>query len=329
MSTTRAARADETGRTAAPVAIELDEALRGIDLAGMFAGNGPYWNQGRYLAGAGAASQMPGGATTTVGVPWYRQDWALAGAALVDGAARILDAPALAAAAREVFAGTLVRPHTVYANVQLPAVGTDLGHVDVPEFRGVTRDRFPVALLHLMNRSGHFGRWQLDICTAVTWLWDGPRGDFVLWTHGPDSPPVRYRPPLTGRAVVADNDRVFHAVGDFASPIGPAPELLTPTSEVHVEADAFVLRDHDVALGSWPFAAVRRSVSWKAYVFADEAAAASYDEHRDDLDESAVLDIFAAALAEDGITLDHDGRVDDDVIRTLTERWPKHPPRPA
>jgi hypothetical protein len=309
-------------------AVELDAALDRVDLPAMFAVNGPYWNQGRYLPGAAAASQMPGGATTTVGVPWYRQDWALAGAPLVDGARAVLDDPGLAGAARTVFGGTVVRPHTVYANVQLPAVGTDLGHVDVPEFRGVTRDRFPVVLLHLMNRSGLFRVWQLDICTAVTWLWDGPRGDFVLWLEGPDAAPMRFEPPLTGRAVVADNDRVFHAVGDFARPDGPAPELLTPTTEVHVDGDAFVLRDGDAVLGSWPFAAVRRSVSWKAYVFADAEAAAVFDEHRDDLDERAVLETFASALAADGIGLEHDGIVDDRVIRTLTGHFPKRPPRP-
>src|SRR5687767_11198328 len=124
-----------------------------------FAANGPYWNQGRYLSAAGAASQMPGGATSTVGVPWYRQDWALAGAPLVDGAQEILSLESFAHAARQVFSGTVVRPHTVYANVQLPAIGTDFGHTDVPEFRGITRDRYPVALLHIMNRSGLFRRW--------------------------------------------------------------------------------------------------------------------------------------------------------------------------
>lgn len=224
--------------------IVLDDVFRDPAWLGeRFAANGPYWNQGRYLSAAGAASQMPGGATSTVGVPWYRQDWALGGAPLVDGAQEILALESFVHVARRVFAGTVVRPHTVYANVQVPAIGTDFGHTDVPEFRGITRDRYPVALLHIMNRSGLFRHWQLDICTAVSWRWDGPGGDFVLWTNGPDDAPERYTPPLTNRAVVSDNDRVFHAVGDFADPDGPASSDLTPTSEVMASDDGWLLRD--------------------------------------------------------------------------------------
>lgn len=298
-------------------------------LAEQFAAHGPYWNQGRYLSAAGAASQMPGGVASTVGVPWYRQDWAIGAEPLVPAAARLLAHDGFAAAAREVFGGTVVRPHTVYANVQLPAVGTDLGHTDVPEFRGITRDRYPVALLHLMNRSGLFTRWQLDICTAVTWAWDGPKGDFVLWPAGPDVAPHRFAPPLTGRAVVCDNDRVFHAVGDFAAPDGPPSSWLTPTSEVHVVPDGFALRDGEVAHGRWPAGAVRCSVSWKAYVFADAAAARVHEEHLDDLDEAQVLAVFADELARRGVAGPDPFVLGDPLIAALAAVWPKRVPCPG
>ena len=93
--------------------VVLDETFRDPAwLSELFAANGPYWNQGRYLSAAGAASQMPGGASSTVGVPWHRQDWALAGKPLVDGAEHILEHASFALAARQVFAGAVVRPHT-------------------------------------------------------------------------------------------------------------------------------------------------------------------------------------------------------------------------
>ena len=118
---------------ATPTVVVLDDTFgKSTWLRERFAANGPYWNQGRYLSAAGAASQMPGGAASTVGVPWYRQNWAFAGRPLVAGADDILELPSFASAAKEVFGGTVVRPHTVYANVQLPAVGTDFGHTDVP-----------------------------------------------------------------------------------------------------------------------------------------------------------------------------------------------------
>jgi hypothetical protein len=317
----------------AAVVIEVADVFAGLAGDGalldrLFAANGPYWNQGRYLSAAGAASQMPGGVSSTVGVPWYRQDWALGGNALVEHADSLLGYPPFAEAASAVFGGTVVRPHTLYANVQLPAVGTDFGHTDVPEFRGVTRDRYPVALLHLMNRSQLFAAWQLDICTAVTWLWRGPGGDFVLWQDGPHIAPRRYAPPLTGRAVVSDNDRVFHAVGDFASADGPDPMVLTPTSEVHVVGDRLELRDGAVVQGSWPHSAVRRSLSWKAYVFADDRAANVYDDHSDDLDEQRVLEVFAAALDERGIARPARLSIDDSLVSVLASVWPKPVPVP-
>jgi hypothetical protein len=311
--------------------IELDHVPIGREaLARMFATNGPYWNQGRYLPGAGAASQMPGGATTTVGVPWYRQDWALGGRPLVEGAGVLLESPAFASAASAVFGGRVVRPHTIYANVQLPAIGTDAGHTDVPEFRGVTRERVPVALLHLMNRSGLFARWQLDIATAVTWVWDGPRGAFVLWSDGPDRRPREVQPPLTGRTVVADNDRLFHAVGAFDTPEGPASTLLTPQSEVHAVDGHFELRHGAEVVGRWPSAAVRCSVSWKAYVFADVAAARVADEHLDDLDDATVIEVFVSALHDRGIEVPAAAtlELDDSLITLAAPVWPKRVPLP-
>lgn len=310
-----------------PTVVDVDRALGDPAwLRATFAAHGPYWNQGRYLSAAGAASQMPGGTASTVGVPWYREDWALGGQPLVDGAERIVSSPTFAAAAAEVFGGTVVRPHTVYANVQLPAAGTDFGHTDVPEFRGITRDRYPVALLHMMNRSGLFRRWQLDICTAVTWVWDGPGGDFVLWTDGPDHSPDRYPPPLTDRAVISDNDRVFHAVGDFARADGPQSQDLTPTSEVVPVDDGWQLRDGARTIGTWPREVVRLSVSWKAYVFRDEAAARTFDEHTDDLDETRVFDVFAAELARRGAPLEPSRPTDESFLFAVGTAWPKRVP---
>jgi hypothetical protein len=312
---------------ATPTVVVLDATFGNPSwLRDLFDGNGPYWNQGRYLSAAGAASQMPSGAATTIGVPWYRQDWALAAQPLVDGAEDILELPSFAAAARDVFGGTIVRPHTVYANVQVPAAGTDFGHTDVPEFRGITRDRYPVSLLHLMNRSGLFRRWQLDICTAVTWLWDGPGGDFLLWTRGPDYAPHRFGAPLTDRAVVSDNDRVFHAVGDFARSDGPCSNDLTPTSEVVPVDEGWLLRDGDRTIGLWPRDVIRLSVSWKAYVFRDEAAARAYDELTDDLDESLVIEIFADAMKRQGTPIAESNPSDESFLYAVGAAWPKRLP---
>lgn len=323
----------ETARTTQPTVV-LDNVFGDpARLRTMFERSGPYWNQGRYLTAAGAASQMPSGTTSTGGIPWFRQDWALAGEPLVDGAEELLHLPAFVDAAKQVFGGSVVRAHTIYANVQVPTTATDEGHTDVPEFRGVTRDRYPVALLHTMNRSGLFAHWQLPICTAVTWLWDGPGGEFLLWEHGPDRPPTAYGPPLTDKAVVADNDRVFHGIGDFATTVGPGPEQLTADSEVGAADGTWQLRRAGEpptapAIGSWPARSVRLSVSWKAYVFADAAAARTYDDHTDDLDEEQVVDTFLAALAERSTPFTGRPELGEELLFALGRAWPKRLPVP-
>jgi hypothetical protein len=266
---------------------------------------------------------------SVVGVPWFRQDWAIGGEPLVPGADALLAHPAYADAARRVFGGEVVRPHTLYANVQVPAPSTDFGHVDVPEFRGARRDTYPVALLHLMNRSGLFARWQLAICSAVAWVWDGPGGAFLLWEHGPAEPPRRFEPPLTNRAVVADNDRVFHGIGDFAVPGGPPPTELTPDAEVAWADGEWCLHRGGEVVGAWPERQVRCSLSWKAYVFADEAAARTYDEHTDDVDEATIVSTFLDALAARGTPFDGPAEIGEPLLFALAAAWPKPAPRQA
>jgi hypothetical protein len=98
---------------------------------------------------------------------------------------------------------------------------------------------------------------------------------------------------------------------------------------VHVSGDRFELRHGAEVRGSWPFGAVRRSVSWKAYVFVDAHAARVHDEHLDDLDEARVLRIFAAELDRRGVARPAPLAIDDALVRTLATIWPKAVPVPA
>jgi hypothetical protein len=264
--------------------------------------NGPYWPVQRYFASAEEQRALSSASAPATGVgeairvgPVFRGDWANE-RPLIDGVEPILQCAALRDAARRVFAGTVVRPRLVYANLSLPMPGGDPGHTDVPEFRGVDRTRAPIWLLVTMGRSGLFEPWRVATATAVAWFYGGIGGAFTYWPDGPDAPP-RTHPAATNTAIVGDNDVMFHRVDAIGDPDERTLRGLTLASQlVHVGAQTWEVHDGDRVLGRFPFAKVRISVSWKAYVFPDDRTAAVFDEHRDDLDLDRAIDMLCAAL---------------------------------
>jgi hypothetical protein len=143
--------------------------------------NGPYWPVYRYFADANQlrASGAPVEAHGPLRVPpWFRADWADP-APRVAGIEPFLHNPAFYAAARALYAvggQAVIRPQLVYVNLMLPMAAPDRGHVDIPAFRGIGRERFPVWLLSAMGHSGLFEAWRIRIATAVSW-WSSGSGE--------------------------------------------------------------------------------------------------------------------------------------------------------
>ncbi len=88
-----------------------------------------------------------------------------------------LGAPRLAEAAREAYGDAIVEPAMVFVNIALP--GQEIGvHTDVPEFRGLDRDRVPEWLLVVMHHSGLFAEERVAIATGVSWFGQVRGGEF-------------------------------------------------------------------------------------------------------------------------------------------------------
>ena len=104
-----------------------------------------------------------------------------------------------------------MRPHTVYANVQVPATGTDFGHTDVPEFRGCNRKVVPQWLLVVMLHSGLFDEWRMPIATGIAWFHDCDGGALAYWPDGVGAPAATHAARFN-TAMVLDTDSVFHGV---------------------------------------------------------------------------------------------------------------------
>ena len=294
--------------------------------------SGPYWPTLRYVQGdaeLGAVGGSAGNRPTQV-MPWFRGDWAEEGKPCTDGADALLAHEGFAAAARRVFDAQVVRPVLVYVNLMVGIPFSGPAHVDVPAFRGIDRSEYPVWLMHTMKRSGLFEPWAIDIATAVSWLYRGDGGEFDYWPDGADGEPKRISAPLDNRAIVGDNDVMFHRVAAVGSPGATLPEGDPFRSQLEYDESAgdWAIVDDGRVLARHPDRDVRVSISWKAEVFADDGAARLREEHRDDLTLGEVVDRFLADLAERGVACERpeDPLRDSAFIGVLNEAYPLRPP---
>jgi hypothetical protein len=272
--------------------------------------NSPYWPVQRYFASAqeqralsSAKSDDAGEPQPLVVGPVFRGDWAY-DRPLVDGVEPFFDNPQFIEAARKIFGAAVVRPQIVYANLSLPMPGGDVGHTDVPAFRGIDRTKVPIWLLVTMGRSGLFERWRVCIATAVSWFYAGRGGEFTYWPEGPDRKPLS-RPAALNTAVVGDNDFMFHRVEGIGGSDDDMVRGLTLDSQLVFAGNAtWNAVDEAHVLASYPFEKVRISVSWKAQVFRDREEARVYDEHLDDLGMEQVIDRLLRGLADRDTPID-------------------------
>jgi hypothetical protein len=297
--------------------------------------NAPYAPVQRYFADTGEHRVLSQnerdrpGSETSIGLfvaPFFRGDWAY-DEPIVAGVEPILHSEVLADAARKVFGGALVRPQIVYANLMIQMPDYDLGHTDIPAFRGIDRTHYPVWLLVAMGRSGLFEPWRIKIATAVTWWFEGTGGSFTYWPDGPDAPP-RTVPPTPNTGVVGDNDFMFHRA-DGAGPKGAKMLTgMTLDSELVWEGgDSWAVVDGERVLERYTWSQVRLSVSWKAQVFADEAERRRVDQHTHDLSLERVIDTLLDDLRARGVqvTTPSDPLHDAAFTETLADAYKRLP----
>jgi hypothetical protein len=283
-------------RIARPVRIEPAFADR-ERVRSLFYDCAPYPVLGVYVPD-GADDTASGQATSGAVMPWFRGNWAVGGEALVDGADSILNNPRFHEAAKAAFGTRIVRPRTIAVNLTTPmAAGSP--HVDIPSFRGATREHYPLRFLAAMGESRLFERWRVVEAGAIAWFYDGPGGNFDYWPDGLDGAMCTETAPFGNVAIIADNDRMFHRIGAVGSRSSTRPHI-GPGAQIQALGSgdwAIVEKGHSVA--TYPAGQVRLSVLWKAEVFADDAA--ERDANADRLSLDRVMEILRADLRRRGI----------------------------
>ena len=309
---------------AAPPVIRIDPAWDDpVAVRGLIERRGPFPTVLRFESlGLGNYGNMPI-------LPWFRERWAVDGAAHFPEAEPILHNPHFIEASRKVSGAGVVRPQMVIVNLMGPQP-CGAPHVDTPSFRGLPRGETPTLLLVLMGASGLFRRWSVPIASAISWWYDGPAGEFEYWSQGPSGPVETEAAPFGNVAIVGDNDSMFHRVGAVGqSEDFPPPSAFTESAHLHYQPDgsADVV---DAGLVRWHHAPgqLRLSILWKAHSFADLRAAALYDEHADDLTPERIVAVFSADLARRGIALAEPAHPFRDAawLRGLVQAYPLERP---
>ncbi|MBV8139560.1 MAG: hypothetical protein JO121_28595 [Deltaproteobacteria bacterium] len=221
--------------------------------------------------------------------PYFRGNWAVGGQPLVEGAETILQNHRFIAAARALFDSPRIRPTFIVVNLNAPMPAGPI-HVDVPTFRGATREQYPLGWLIAMGRSELFERWRIIQAGAVSWFYNGPGGNFEYWPQGRDGPMLREQPPFRNVAIMADNDRMYHRIGRVGTPNAALPQM-TAAAELHaVGGDTWAIVENGEVRATYPFNAVRLSLVWKADLEPEDTS--------EPLDLDRVMTIFIADLGQ-------------------------------
>jgi hypothetical protein len=223
--------------------------------------HGPYRAMASYLPVSATRGEQ---ATTVQGgvLPWFRGTWAANGWPLVKGADLILENAHFREAASQLFNGAEVPPSAIVVNVNAPMPPGAI-HIDIPSFRGATRDRHSIQLLQAMGSSGLFEGWRVIEAGAVVWFYEGPGGEYDYWPEGLGAPMQSERHPLTNRALVADNDRMYHRIGWIGDPAAKIPAISPGAEITHVSGTGWVIRDEGREIHLYSDKQIRISILWK------------------------------------------------------------------
>lgn len=224
-------------------------------------------------------------------------------------------------------------PENMLFNINGPCTSHDPAHLDATEFRGITQKNTPIWLMNTMTKSGLFNRWRAKKAQVIAWFYKGAiGGGFTYWPDGPQAEPQRIAAPMWNRAVVVENEMMFHR----GEPNGPVdqrmPRGLAFESVFEADpavADGWRLRTGDTVIQTVPAQEMRFLVHWSAQLYRDFDDLKTVMDHSDDLTHDQVFDTLIADMRARGLTFEvpTDPIRDKGFIRLLTGVYDAGTPR--
>ena len=228
---------------------------------------------------------------------------------------------------RDYWGAQYAEPETMLFNIQGPCGTGGPPHLDGTVFRGMTMEDTPLWLLNTMTKSGLFRRWQAKKGQVIAWYYTGRiGGGFTCWPVGPFGPPKQIEAPMWGRAVVVENEMMFHR-GDACGP----PELRRPagldiTSRFGADpdsADGWQITTGDRVIQRIPAEEMRFLVHWGARLFMDYDELKTDFDHSDDIAPERAIEMLIADLRARGAKFEtpSDPLNDRNFVRLLANAY--------
>ncbi|MFO7551995.1 MAG: hypothetical protein R6W80_11350 [Haliea sp.] len=209
---------------------------------------------------------------------------------------------------RDYWGAKYAEPDSMLFNIQGPCDGSGNPHVDGTRFRGLTLENTPIWLMNTMVKSGLFKRWQARKAQVIGWYYKGNiGGGFTYWPDGPHEQPKQIPAPMWGRAVVVENEMMFHTAQSCGPVAMRKPEGLAFDSVMEVDPltpGGWQIRTGDTVNQQIPEQEFRFLVHWGSNVYMDLEELKRTVDHTDDITHDQVFDIFIADLKQRGVRFD-------------------------
>ena len=232
---------------------------------------------------------------------WFRNFWALGGKVLFEGAEEAFNNPNFIEAAKQSFQAEIIEPLAMMTNLNVPAPESPV-HLDLPFFRGAHQRELPAWMLAPMGYSGLFQEWAIPVASAISWFYEGAGGDFEYWPNGLDQPSALVSPPYSNTSVVADNEYMYHRVGQMGSEDRYLKDGISSEALLHRASAGWEIRLGDELVKGYRDDEVRISILWKAFCFKDQKAADAFRDPALNLTPTMVVDLFNADMKKNGIS---------------------------
>ena len=200
------------------------------------------------------------------------------------------------------------RPESMLFNIQGPCRGSTTPHVDATSFRGMSYQTTPIWLMNMMVKSGLFKHWQAKKAQVIAWYCQSRvGGGFTYWPDGLQAPPRQIHAPMWGRAVVVENEMMYHtaeANGPAALRQVPGLTIASMMGADPDSPDGWQITGDGAVLQRIPAEEFRLLVHWGADIFMDLQDLKVTLDHTDDISQDRVFDMLIADLRRRGETFD-------------------------
>ncbi len=212
--------------------------------------------------------------------------------------------PASSTGCARYWGAKYAEPESMLFNIQGPCSAGGSPHIDGTRFRGVSMENTPTWLLNTMCKSGLFRRWQAKKAQVIAWYYQGRiGGGFDYWPDGPHGRPQQIAAPMWGRAVVVENEMMYHAGQSNGPSALRRPEGLAIDSRISADreiAGGWRITTGERVIQRIPAEEMRFLVHWGAQVYMDDEELRVAQDHTDDLTHQRVFEIFDADLRARG-----------------------------